>query len=87
MQYQLEELKNQCLDHLLDSMTDEMVCEGLFIAEMHNCSTLKGHCLEYIHDHKTAVKQTEGWEMLQDSGPDLIDQIDDANKSKKKKKK
>ena len=84
-QYEMEALAEQCLDHLLNTMNEELVCEALLIADMHNCAVLKDHCLTYIRGHKTKARATDGWKQLEANHADLVNLVN-AKKSRNAKK-
>lgn len=77
--YQVDLLKGECESRLLGMITVESVCTILMSADLHNASTLKKHCLDFVVSNSDQVISRETTSAWQQSGlsarSDLINDL------------
>lgn len=62
----MDELKDECERRLLAMITVESVCAILMSADLHNVSTLKKHCLNFIVNNSDKIisrETTSAWQL------------------------
>uniref|UniRef100_A0A914W9V2 Uncharacterized protein n=1 Tax=Plectus sambesii TaxID=2011161 RepID=A0A914W9V2_9BILA len=69
--YELPNLKDVCVDSLLDSMKKEHVCEYVVIADRLHIDSLKIAAFKMFKAYASDIKQLPGWKDLLTQHPDL----------------
>jgi hypothetical protein len=64
-------IQNFCVESM-PTPTVENVCEVLARAHLHDAEKVKLNAAEYIKQNAEAVVETEGWQALQHTHPELV---------------
>uniref|UniRef100_A0A1B0GBA0 BPM/SPOP BACK domain-containing protein n=1 Tax=Glossina morsitans morsitans TaxID=37546 RepID=A0A1B0GBA0_GLOMM len=76
--YALEDLKGMCENALDVTLSVEKAAETLVSADLHTATQLKAQSIIFIKTHLTDVMQTQGWQDVIRTHPDLIMEVSRA---------
>jgi speckle-type POZ protein len=61
-----------CEVALCNSLNTENAAETLILADLHNAEQLKLMAMNYINNHASEVMETNGWDSLIQTHPNLV---------------
>lgn len=76
--YNIPMLKEICEDFLANNLSLEVACEGLILADIHTCNSLKPRCTKFLIDNALQVTKTTGWKNMIKSHPYLVAEMFEA---------